>query len=116
MRLHRKERVGELIRDELSELFLRELEVSGALTTITNVEVSGDLKHAKVMVSVLPSERANDVLKILAARRGYFQFLLVRKLSIKPLPEIMFVIDHGPERAAIIEKDLIEVEKKEGKL
>lgn len=116
MRLHRKERVGQLIRDELSECFLRELEVTGALVTITNVEVSGDLKHAKIMVSVLPSERVDDVHKILVARRGYFQFLLMKKLPIRPLPEILFVIDRGPEKAAIIEKDLIEVEKKEGKL
>lgn len=113
MKLHRKERIGELIRDELSNFFLRELEFPGKILTITGVEVSGDLTHAKVKVSVLPSGGEEDILKKLIKMRGHFQHLLNYKLNIRPMPEIRFEIDHGLEKAAIIEKDLLEVAEKD---
>lgn len=113
MKFHRKERVGELIRDELGQFFLRELEFPGKVLTITSVEVSGDLTHAKVRVSVLPSGGEEDILKKLIKMRGHFQHLLNYKMNIRPMPEIRFEIDRGLEKAAIIEKDLMEIEKGE---
>ncbi|MBI2075060.1 MAG: 30S ribosome-binding factor RbfA [Candidatus Harrisonbacteria bacterium] len=115
MKFHRKERIGELIRDELSNFFLRELEFPGKVLTITSVEVSGDLTHAKVKVSILPSGGEADILKKLIKMRGHFQHLLNYKLNIRPMPEIRFEIDYGLEKAAIIERDLLEVEKDEKK-
>lgn len=99
----RAERVGKLIREELSKMILREVELP-ALATITEVEVDKKLEGARVKVSVLPASGEKAVLAELTARAGYFQHLLLKKINIKPMPRIFFVIDHGFENAALVEK------------
>lgn len=108
MKLFRPQRVGQLIRDELAALFLREIEIAGALPTITDVEVSKDLEHAKVKVSVLPTTASPKVLKILNKARARFQFELLRKINIRPMPQITFEIDYGLANAAAVEKNLMD--------
>jgi ribosome-binding factor A len=105
-------RVGKLIREELGALILRELEFPGAIATITEVEVSKKLDTARVRVSVIPSDAADDALATLREARGRLQYLLTRKLNIKPMPQIVFEIDERPEKAAGVEKILIEEENK----
>ena len=107
MKLHRQQRVSKLIKEYLNELILRYSEFPGALATITEVEVSPNLKTAKVKISVLPTEKSADVLKILSKRAGELQYLLNRKLNIRPMPRIEFVLDFGLEKAARIEKQLM---------
>jgi len=108
MRFYRKDRVSSLIQEELGALLLREMEFHGALVTIMGVDVSKDLEVAHVDVSVLPSERAEEVLRLLHGAQKHLQFLLLRKLNIMPMPKILFRIDHGPEHAAAVEKALLE--------
>ena len=99
----RTERVGKLIREELSKMILREVELP-ALATITEVEVDKELEGARVKVSVLPASGEKAVLAALTGRAGYLQHLLLKKINIKPMPRIFFVIDHGFENAALVEK------------
>ncbi len=107
MKFYRSERVQSLIRERLSWLILREIEIPGALLTITEVEVSKKLEHARVRVSVLPSEKAPEALRELTRRAGELQFMLSREMNIKPMPRIAFEIDHGLENAAKVEKALL---------
>lgn len=113
----RAERVGKLIREELSKMILREVELP-ALATITEVEVDKKLEGARVKVSVLPASGEKAVLAELTARAGYFQHLLLKKINIKPMPRIFFVIDHGFENAALVEKllgqDTIKAREEDG--
>ena len=132
----RNERVSELIRKELGELILRELEFDGAIMTIVEVDVTKKIDYARVHVSVIPSSAPADakamagkkategkpsseleksVLKVLNSRRRELQSLLLRKINIRPMPELQFLLDHGTEKAAKIEKVFIE-EKKAGEL
>jgi ribosome-binding factor A len=99
----RPERVGKLIREELSKMILREVELP-ALVTITEVEIDKKLDGARVQLSVIPSAQGENVLKILKAHAGQFQYLLLRKINIKPMPRITFALDHGLENAAKVEK------------
>ena len=99
----RSERVGKLIREELSKMILREVELP-ALATITEVEVDKNLEGARVKVSVLPASGEKAVMATLTGHAGHFQHLLLKKINIKPMPRIVFVIDHGPENAAKVEK------------
>ncbi len=105
---YRNERMGNLVREELSKIIARELEFENALVTITEVEVDKKIETAKVMISVIPSEKAKEVFKILDAARNNLQTILFKKLNLKPVPRIQFEIDRGPENAANIEKALLE--------
>ncbi|MDO8664805.1 MAG: 30S ribosome-binding factor RbfA [Candidatus Liptonbacteria bacterium] len=105
---YRNERMGNLIREELSKIIVRELEFENALVTITEVEVDKKLDKAKVMVSVIPSEKAKEVFKILDIARNSLQTILFRKLNLKPVPRIQFEIDRGLENAANVEKAFLE--------
>jgi ribosome-binding factor A len=114
----RSERVGKLIREELSKMILREVELP-AMVTITEVEVDKKLDGARVKISVIPSKEDENVLAILAAHVGHFQYLMLRKINIKPMPRIFFDIDHGFENAALVEKllkqDTIKAQEEEEK-
>lgn len=104
---HRPERVGKLIREELANLILREIEFpAGMFATITEVEVDRKLERAKVEVSVIPSDGNAEkaVLETLVRAAGDLQYQLMKKINIKPMPRIYFAIDHGYLNAAVIEK------------
>ncbi len=109
---YRNERMGNLVREELSKIIARELEFENALVTITEVDVDKKLETAKVRVSVIPSEKAKDAFKILDLARNSLQTILFRKLNLKPVPRIQFEIDRGLENAANIEKTLLAEDNK----
>ncbi len=104
---YRKERMASLLRDELARMVAEEIEFKGMFVTVTDVVVEGDLDEAQAKISVLPSDRAEDALKIVRPFEHRFHGFLVRKLNIRPIPRIRFVIDHGPEKAAEVEKKLM---------
>lgn len=101
-------RVANLIRDELSNIIIREMELPDTLVTITEVEVEKKLNDATVKISVIPSEKSEAILKEFLKIRGKLQHLLNNKLNIKPMPRIQFKIDYGPEKAARVEKLLLD--------
>ena len=107
----RHQRVESLILEELNKIIIRELEFGGALVTVTGVQVQKDLDYAIVMVSVIPNEKSEEVFKILDKNRRHLQHLLLKKINIKPLPEIRFEIDKGLEKAAELEKTFMDIEK-----
>lgn len=107
MRFFRSERVGSLIERQLGQIIERELEFSGALVTITGIEIDKKMEHAKVLVSVIPSDKAQATLEVLVRAAGRLQHLLMEKINIKPMPRIMFDLDRGPENAAQVEKVLL---------
>ncbi len=100
-------RVQKLVREELSKIILRELEFGRALVTITEAEVDKKLEKAKVKVSVLPADAAERAFKTLEKNTARLQYLLTKKINIKPMPWISFEIDHGLENAAAVEKALL---------
>ncbi|MBI4095069.1 MAG: ribosome-binding factor A [Candidatus Liptonbacteria bacterium] len=110
---YRPLRVGKLIREELNKLIQREVEISGALATITDVAIDKKLERARVYVSVLPMEKSAGALDLFKKSEGRLQYLLGRKLNIKPMPHIEFVPDRGPEHAAEVEKILIKDQNNE---
>jgi ribosome-binding factor A len=79
--------------------------------TITTVTVTKKMESAKVEVSVIPSTKGDAALATLRGATGYLQYLLMKKMNIKPMPQIAFVLDRGPENAAAVEKVLIKEKK-----
>ena len=114
MRTHRAERVGSLIQSELGKILLRDIDLPEAdgkhsvLTTISRVEVSKDLSAAKVFVGILPESITKEVFTALKKEQGECQYLLNRRMNIKPMPRIDFVLDEGLGKASKIEKIFID--------
>jgi ribosome-binding factor A len=98
MRTFRKERVGELIREELGKIFARDMEFC-AFVTIVSVEVAEKLETAKVKVSVIPEVKAKEVFDLLQEERRRLQFKLLRTINIKPMPRLEFGLVRGDEVA-----------------
>lgn len=110
MRFYRSERVESLIQHHLGEIITRELEFGGPLVTIMGVDLDRKLEHAEVRVSVVPAASAEAAMRMLGNEAGRLQFLLLKKINIKPMPRIAFVLDRGPENAAQVEKAFLEKE------
>jgi ribosome-binding factor A len=86
--------VNELIQQELSAIFLREIEFgTGTLVTITRVDAAADLKTAKVYISILPVQKYGTVLSIIKKRKPYIQSLLNKKLTMHHVPSLTYEID-----------------------
>lgn len=109
---YRKERLSNVLEEELSKIIIRELEFDGALVTITGVELSEDSDFADVKFSVLPSSKAKEVAEVFKKNAGRLQHILIRKLSMRSIPYIRFEYDPGLEKAQKVEKILIEEEEK----
>jgi len=94
-------RINEEIQRELSEL-LRTLKDPRVQTmiSITRVEATGDLRYAKVFVSVLEKERGRDVLKGLKSAGGYLRRELGARLQLRYTPELVFELDESIARGA----------------
>ena len=101
MKAHRTARVAEVVREVAAETILFELRdprVKG--TTVTRTEVSGDLQHAKVYVSVMGSERQQQLaLHGLTHAAGFIQAKLAERLQTRFTPVLTFVLDKGVKNA-----------------
>ncbi|HXH21528.1 MAG TPA: 30S ribosome-binding factor RbfA [Dehalococcoidia bacterium] len=107
----RTERVNDLIRDELSELLLRELNDPrlGGLISITHVDVSPDLMTARVFVSVMaPPEEQKQAMKALEAAGGFMHRELKKRLTMRKVPFLSFKLDtsiaEGAEVLSLLDK------------
>jgi ribosome-binding factor A len=98
-------RLNELIKEELGEILLREMEFpEGCLVTITRVETAENLSVARVLVSVFPERFFPPVLKQLMSRVYFLQQKLNRRLLIRPVPRLLFVEEKEVVSASRVEK------------
>lgn len=101
----RIQRVNELLKQEVSNLILKELDFSKeVMVTVTGVETSSDLRQAKIRVSIIPLLRAEKVLKVLDSQIFDIQKLLNKKLKMKIVPKIRFELDKSEEKTNRVEQ------------
>jgi ribosome-binding factor A len=113
----RTERVNDLIRDELSDMLLRELNDPrlGGLISITHVDVSPDLANAKVFVSVMgPPDEQKQAMKALEAAGGFMHRELKKRLTIRKIPFLSFRLDTSIAEGAEVLNLLDKVHEEEG--
>ena len=110
----RLERVNQLIKEEVSMLLQRELKDPRlGFVTVTEVDVTPDLKHAKVYVSVLGRDAQwTASFQALDSARGSVWNWLRRHLDLRVTPEIAFRPDRSMEHAAHIQSLLAELRTK----
>ena len=101
----RMRRVNESVRQVLAEAVPELKDPRIGLVTITGVETSPDLRHARVFVSVLGSERKRErTIRGLEAAHGLLQARLARELRMKRTPQLTFEYDPSVERGVRMTK------------
>jgi len=107
-------RVNQLLKEEISMLVQRQLKDPRlGFVTVTEVDTTPDLKHAKVYVSVLgPEHQWAASFKALESARGFVWSWLRRHLDLRVTPEIMFRPDRSMEHAAHIQSLLADLKTK----
>ena len=95
-------RVGESIRREVSQLLLSGIKddrVGMGMVSVTDVQVSGDLQHAKIFVSIYGSSEAKaETMAGLKSATGYVRTELGQRLRLRRTPEVVFLEDESIER------------------
>jgi ribosome-binding factor A len=96
---HRLKRVREVLKRELSEIIVRELTFKTVLVTVQEVDVTPDLKHAHVFVSVLGSEEEKKAaFAKLHDHRKILQAAMSKRVILKYTPQLHFRFDEALER------------------
>ena len=118
MQFKRKDRVGDQIKKEVSQIIQRELKDPGiGFVTVTGVELSADLKNARIFYSVLGDEQKRQKSDQALNRAVFFiQHEIGRKMRLKYTPKIKFVYDHSLEKGARIEKALEKIRSTDNSL
>ena len=95
----RIEKLSALLKREISELLVngvRDERIHEVMITITSVEVSGDLQHAKVFISLFGQDQKKaEALIGLEEAKGFIRAELARSLQMRRSPELVFKIDKG---------------------
>jgi ribosome-binding factor A len=95
-------RVSSLIKREVSQMLLNGIKddrVGAGMVSITDVDVSGDLQHAKIFVSIYGTEEAKtETMEGLKSSIGYVRKELGHRMNLRRTPEIIFLEDRSLER------------------
>jgi ribosome-binding factor A len=98
----RVSRVAELIKREVSQMLLNGIKddrVGSGMVSVTDVDVSGDLQHAKIYVSIYGTEEAKvETMAGLKSATGYVRSELGARVRLRRTPEVIFIEDHSIER------------------
>ncbi len=108
----RSTRVGDLLREEIADITMHKLKDPRlGFITVTEVQVSDDLRHAKVYMSVLEDTKKNETLKILSSSARFIRSELSKRLrKMRSIPKITFKLDESIEYGAKIDRLLEEIE------
>ena len=94
MKNRRQKRVGNLIKEELSRLFIESIQNSfSGLITITRVEMSADLKSCSVYISIYGTDKKESILELLEKRKGYLRKSIASRVKLKYNPKLIFYLD-----------------------
>ena len=107
----RAQKAAEAIREVVSMAILAELQDPRIQdVTVTYVEVSADLRHAKVHVSVMGDEKHQKLsLRGLQSAAGFLQAKIARRIDLRYTPRLNFVLDQGVKRSIEISQILEQV-------
>ncbi|BAZ80831.1 MAG: 30S ribosome-binding factor RbfA [Sphaerospermopsis kisseleviana] len=98
----RVSRVAELIKREVSQMLLNGIKddrVGTGMVSVTDVDVSGDLQHAKIFVSIYGTQEAKaETMEGLKSATGYVRSELGARVRLRRTPEVIFVEDRSLER------------------
>lgn len=103
---YRRLRLQDQLREEISSILHRDIKDPGfGFITILDVRLSEDLRRAKVYCSVYgEKEEKDNTMEALKRSKGYMKFLLGKRLQLRYMPEINFILDDPYEKIARMEE------------
>ena len=112
MASRRVERVSDLIKQEISNIIRNDLkDPRVGFITVTSVDLSQDLRHAKVFISVMGTEDERlKSMEGLERAAGFIRSSLGNKIRIRHIPELLFRHDESYEYAARIAEVMKQIE------
>ena len=113
MSYQRIDRISEEVRREVDAIIREELNdprICGTFS-VTRAAVAGDLRYAKIYISVLEDEKRADLLEALDSARGYIRRALGKRMIIRYAPELTFVSDRNIAYGVHIAKVLADAMK-----
>ncbi|MGB4337458.1 MAG: 30S ribosome-binding factor RbfA [Bacillota bacterium] len=111
----RLDRVRATMREEISSILQKDLKDPRlGFATVVDVEVSGDMQHVKVYVSILGDEEAKaKTMRALESAKGYIRSEIGRRIQLRLTPEIHFVHDTSLEHGARIMEVLSRIKQED---
>ncbi len=101
----RSARVSDLIRRETADIIMHRLKDPRlGFITVTEAEVSDDLRHARVYISVFEDAKKEETLKILSSSAKFIRNELGKRIKMKFIPSLAFKLDSSIEYGSKIEK------------
>jgi len=105
----RSQRLGILLREEIADIVMNKVKDPRlGFVTVTDVDLTDDLKMARIFVSVMDETEKEQSLEILNAARGLIRGEISKRLRIKIIPDISFMIDrsvtHGRRIDALLKE------------
>ncbi len=112
----RSQRVGDLLRKEIADIIIYRLKDPRiGFITVTGVDVTDDIKLARVYVSIFREGERKTTLEVLNSAKSFVRSELSKRLRMKVIPSIEFRLDTSIEYGNKIEELLKEIEENEGK-
>lgn len=95
-------KVAEAVKREMGDLLLREIKdsrVKNTITSVTDVEVTNDLRHVTIFISVMGDKSQKDsVMKGLESAKGFIRSEIGQRINLRFVPEIHLKLDESLEK------------------
>ncbi|MBS3886494.1 MAG: 30S ribosome-binding factor RbfA [Dethiobacter sp.] len=108
----RAQRVAEEMKREISDILRNELKDprTGGIISVTNVDLTRDLRHAKVFISIFGSDQEQqETLSVLSKAVGFIRTEVGRRIRLRHTPQISFLLDKSIAYGAHINRVLREL-------
>lgn len=110
----RTQRLNVLLREEIADLIMKKIKDPRlGFITVTDVELSNDLKTAKVFISIMNEKDVDLSLEILNSSKGLLRSEISKRLKIKYIPTLDFRVDRSAIHGERIDELLKEIKEKE---
>mgnify|MGYP005839657767 CR=1 FL=1 len=110
----RQDRVGSLLQEALSEVVTKDLHLaSGTFVAISRVEMTGDLKVARVYLRIFGGASAEEVLSYLERHKSFIRKMLASRVNIRYNPQLFLAIDPVAEHEVKIDQALEKIKHNE---
>lgn len=111
--MSRAERVAQALKKEISNIIQNELKDPRiGFVTVTRVELTADLRYAKIFFSVLGDEKEQTKTRVaLENATGFIRRLIAQRISLRFVPEVRFIHDRSCEYSIQIQRELKKIEE-----